>query len=241
MINCKDLLGYEDASISLRVVKSKRKTLAISIHPGKQLVVRAPYRASKAWILSHLLPKRQWIQEKLNYFPLPAVPVVKPYTSGAVHFFLGKPYQLVIHQGSQQGISIKEASIIINILDESLASVQALLQQWYCQKAQEIFTERLTICHKKFTSLCEPLPPLKIRKLKASWGSMSRKGVITLSLLLIQAPEICIDYVIFHELCHLKHFNHSPDFYKLLASVMPNWKCYKQQLNQLSYQGKMFY
>ena len=62
------------------------------------------------------------------------------------------------------------------------------------------------------------------------WGSLSDKGTVTLNTDLIRAPKECIDYVVTHELCHLKYNNHGPEFYKLLDSVIPGWEKIKHKL-----------
>jgi predicted metal-dependent hydrolase len=66
--------------------------------------------------------------------------------------------------------------------------------------------------------------------MRKRWGSLSEKGTLTLNVDLIRAPKECIDYVVTHELCHLKHRDHSPEFYKLLESLVPGWERMKQKL-----------
>jgi hypothetical protein len=66
--------------------------------------------------------------------------------------------------------------------------------------------------------------------MKKRWGSLSHNGLLTLNTDLIRAPKACIDYVITHELCHLKHHNHGPNFYRLLEKMMPDWERRKTQL-----------
>ncbi len=73
-------------------------------------------------------------------------------------------------------------------------------------------------------------PVLKIRKMKTLWGSFSVKSGITLNLELIKAPRACIEYVVIHELCHLLHLNHGPEFYNLLEQFIPDWIKRKRRL-----------
>jgi predicted metal-dependent hydrolase len=73
---------------------------------------------------------------------------------------------------------------------------------------------------------------LVIRTMKRRWGSCSNKGVITLSTELIKLSDLYIEYVITHELCHLKHHNHGPQFYKLLSEVFPEWKTVRKELRK---------
>jgi predicted metal-dependent hydrolase len=91
-----------------------------------------------------------------------------------------------------------------------------------------IFNRRLSALVERFDL---PMAAnLKIRKMKAKWGSCSQSGVITLNLWLITQDIKAIDYVILHELCHLKHFDHTPAFYGYLAGFMPDWRAHKALL-----------
>ncbi len=74
---------------------------------------------------------------------------------------------------------------------------------------------------------------LKIRPMRTRWRSCSSKGNINLNLDLIKAPPTCIDYVIIHELCHLREMNHGKQFWRLLSQCLPDWEKRKQRLTQL--------
>ena len=75
------------------------------------------------------------------------------------------------------------------------------------------------------------LPPVKLLTMKKHWGSCSPSGSIVLNPHLVKAPRNCIDYVILHELCHLKEHNHSPQFWRLMDRVLPNWQKVKRELD----------
>ncbi len=70
--------------------------------------------------------------------------------------------------------------------------------------------------------------------MKTQWGSCSPAGTILLNPHLVKAPRECIDYVISHELCHLKEHNHSPRYYRLLAKIMPSWEAVKTRLDGMA-------
>ncbi len=111
--------------------------------------------------------------------------------------------------------------------------VKSLLDKWYKQRADIIFTERLTAVLPK-ASWVTDTPPLKIMSMQKQWGSCSIKGNLNLNAHLVKAPKECIDYVILHELCHLKEHNHSERFWCLLTQVMPNWKAVKSKLDGMA-------
>ena len=75
---------------------------------------------------------------------------------------------------------------------------------------------------------------MRLQVMKTQWGSCSPTGKLTLNPWLVKAPRDCIDYVILHELCHLKEHNHSPRFFKLLDRHMPAWRQRKARLDELA-------
>jgi predicted metal-dependent hydrolase len=114
--------------------------------------------------------------------------------------------------------------------------IESLMQQWYKEHAISIFEEHLQKCihqSKSILELSQVAITLKIRPMKSRWGSCNNQGKINLNLELIKAPLDCIDYVIMHELCHLKEMNHSKKFWQLLSQSMPDWERRKAKLSKL--------
>ena len=112
----------------------------------------------------------------------------------------------------------------------SQGHIQKLLEEWYLQKASTCFQAVFHLVWEKFKRSAVAKPGLKIRKMKARWGSLSTNGWLTLNLDLIKAPKECIEYVVIHELCHLSHRHHDSDFYKLLDRCLPDWVQRKHKL-----------
>ena len=111
---------------------------------------------------------------------------------------------------------------------------QKQTDRWYRHQADWLFSERLELCYQLFDGIepVKPFPELRLRKMRSRWGSCSSRGVITLNTMLVQMPVECIDFVVTHELCHLWELNHSPRFYQLLNSVMPQWRLYEQRVEE---------
>jgi len=78
----------------------------------------------------------------------------------------------------------------------------------------------------------------RLRKMKRQWGNCNQRGMITINSQLIRYPLTCIDYVMVHELTHLKHLHHGRAFYQLLEQVMPDWRQHRLLLSQFS--GSLF-
>ncbi|GAA4012014.1 hypothetical protein GCM10022631_24930 [Deinococcus rubellus] len=75
--------------------------------------------------------------------------------------------------------------------------------------------------------------PFRLRRMATRWGSCTHAGQLTFNPLLVQAPKECIDYVLLHELCHVKEFSHARAYYALLGRVLPDWKVRRARLNRL--------
>ena len=116
--------------------------------------------------------------------------------------------------------------------ETSPAQVLALLDAWYAARAGEVCSARLAQCHRACPQLGVDLPELRIRRMRRSWGTCTSRGRIHLNWELVKTPPPLIDYVITHELCHLVHHNHSPEFYRLLGDCLPDWRCRREQLEK---------
>ena len=80
-----------------------------------------------------------------------------------------------------------------------------------------------------------PYPEIAIRAMRSRWGSCSPRGRITLNVKRIKVPKAYIDYVIFHELCHLVEPNHNSRYYDLLDRVLPDWRERREKLNTFEF------
>jgi len=78
------------------------------------------------------------------------------------------------------------------------------------------------------------VPPFRLLVMRTQWGSCSPAGELLLNPHLVKAPRPCVDYVLAHELCHLKEHNHSPAFYRALSALMPDWLARKEELDGMA-------
>jgi predicted metal-dependent hydrolase len=109
--------------------------------------------------------------------------------------------------------------------------VRRLLDAWYRLRAEEVFAQRITACAAK-ASWITAIPGFRLLTMRTQWGSCSPKGELLLNPLLVKAPGPCVEYVVFHELCHLKEHNHSKRFYELLGALLPDWQTWKSELDE---------
>ncbi len=233
-IECHSLdFGREKITILLSF--SKRKNLKISVHPDKKVTVDAPIEKSLDHILSRVKKRAPWIIKQKNYFErFQPLPIKRQYVSGETHYYLGKQYRLKIVKRNKNGVKLKGPYFYIYLNSrKNTKKNKELLNSWFSDHAKKIFIERFEICFATAQKYKILQPKLRVGKMLKRWGSCARKGTITLNYELVKAPVHCIDYVIMHEICHLKIPSHNKQFMTLLSKCMPDWEKRKERLEKV--------
>ncbi|NMA25905.1 MAG: M48 family metallopeptidase [Clostridiales bacterium] len=223
---------YGRKTINFSLLYCDRKTMEIAVHPDAAIVVKAPVHSDITLIEKKVIKRSRWILRQLNYFKQfdPKTPD-RCYVNGETHLYLGRQYRLKLKEGAENSVKLYRGFFYVTCSNEATpAAVKKLLNNWYLKKAQIQFAESMDRCWQKLKHLDIGQPQLSIMRMRKRWGSLSDKGTITLNIDLIRAPKECIDYVVTHELCHLKYHDHSPEFYKLLEFVIPEWEKIKRKL-----------
>ncbi len=231
-MNKKKLIKYGNRKIEYSVIYSNRKTLEIAVHPDSSVIITAPRNCGQIKIKEKIVFRARWIIKQIDYFKQfePRTPP-KQFLNGETHLYLGRQYRLKLKTELRENVTLKRGYFIVSIRNtQDRVKIKELLYNWYYEKALEKFNELYDLCWKSFRQPMIEKPVLKIRKMKKRWGSLSKKGMLTLNIELIKAPKECIEYVIIHELCHILHHNHSKEFYKLLEETMPDWNERKHKL-----------
>jgi hypothetical protein len=166
-----------------------------------------------------------------NYLPhLPP----REYVSGETHRYLGRQYRLKVQQGENEGVKLTRGYFYITVRDKAdTGRVESLLTEWYRRQARRVFNAQLDSCFERVRFLKLDYPDMEIRRMETRWGSCTPDGKILLNLKLMQVPKRYLDYVIVHELCHLKEHHHGANFYRLLDRVMPDWETRRAELNAM--------
>jgi len=226
------VIVYGQQEISFEIVPARRTTMEIAVHPDGRVIVKSPPGLSPNEIRQRVLNRVRWISRQIAWFQQfqPRTPPRK-YVGGETHLYLGRQYRLKLIRGGRNQVKLDRGRLLVLCKGEaSPEKVRRLLDGWYLEKARKQFAESLDLCFPPFQRMGCKKPPLRIRRMKTRWGSLSHSGVMTLNRELIRAPRKCIDYVVTHELCHLKHKNHSPEFFRLLEQTMPDWETRKHRL-----------
>lgn len=113
---------------------------------------------------------------------------------------------------------------------QSTKEVREILEEWYKARAEEVITRRV---RHYADQLGWPMPKVLIRNQKKRWGSCNAKGELRFNWRLVMLPLPVLDYVVVHEMAHLKVLNHSPRFWALVEQIMPNYKARHQALHEL--------
>lgn len=228
-------LEFGDQKIFFDLKYTERKRLTIHVHPNRRVEVLAPFKKTIEEILERVRKRAEWIIKQKNYFEkFQPLPPERKYINGETHLYLGRQYRLKIKKGSSE--KVKLIGRFLNVCTKSPKNnirIQALVEEWFRDHAMVLMMKHVHMCYLKIRKNSLPLPKIRFRKMKTRWGSFGKAGTITLNTDLIKAPLYCIDYVIMHELCHLKYPNHGQAFYKYLGSVMPDWKQRKERLERV--------
>ena len=224
-------IAYGRETIPFDVLHCERKTMEIAVHPDKSVVVKAPFGSDSAEVVRRVQRRANWIHRQILYFEQfdPKTPP-RRYVSGESHLYLGRKYRLKIRRAQTPQVLLKSGYFHIQTPNLSPDCIQKLLEEWCLQKASTCFHAVFQLAWERFKKTAVAKPSLKIRRMKARWGSLSANGRLTLNLDLIKAQKECIEYVVIHELCHLSYRHHDSNFYKLLDHCLPDWIQRKHKL-----------
>lgn len=220
-------------AIEYHLERRKRKTVGLKV-TDDGLLVHAPKHIFDFQLQKILLEKSNWILKKLakrqeNYLP----PI--NWQDGETLQLLGNPLTLFVnHLAKNKPPQFDHDSLTITSPEvDDPSAVQRKVVKWYKEQALEDFGRRLELLAAK---LGVPTPPLKLSSAQSRWGSCSSQGNIRLNWRLLQAPPHIINYVVSHELAHLKEMNHSAKFWAVVSSVYPAYKAAEKELKIISNQ-----
>lgn len=218
-------------SFDYKIIRSeKRKTIALQIK-NNEVIVRVPTCTSLTFIQTIIKEKTPWILEKLATLKQKPSPIVPNYLPNSTILINGNEKKLCVSYQKQTAIAITEQefklilplfiqkkSTELNYLTEQ---IKKYLARWMKEQAEAYLENRLG----ELSAQLSLVPTsYKVRRYKARWGSCNNKHELSFNYLLAMTPDWVFDYVIIHELCHIKHLNHSAKFWALVKNHMPNYQ-----------------
>ena len=218
--------------------KSVRRNIHVRFEDNGRMQVIAPLRSSSKGIhlvLSDMHDQIVELRRQVRERNKGISPV--RYRNGARHHYLGRSYALDVWRDphTQPRAVLRTDRIEVHVREWGEEALRETLWRWYRQQAQQYFYQRMLMISSGAWWLRGVPLNLQLRRMKRSWGTCSTTGMITLNPLLMKAPPQYVDYVIAHELCHLREHNHSPAFYRLLEKLSPNWETLRSALNERSH------
>lgn len=227
------LYGDHRIDYAIRVNPQRRQRIAIHVHPDGAVEVEAPEDASDEAIRKAVLKRARWVlrhvadAKKRFEHVLP-----REYVSGEQVLYLGRRYVLkVVSSGkAERSVKLKGGALVVTTDKTHKSAVRAKVRAWQRLKARDYFAARIRFVSKGLPWVQDP-PPFKLVDMKRQWGNCAAGGMLTLNPYLVRAPRDAVDYVITHELCHLREHNHSPEFFRLLTRAMPDWEGIKARLD----------
>ena len=233
-MNKDKILGYE-------VHRKKVKNINLRIKPNMEIYISVPMNLHRDYIENFIRSKEEWIKSVLK-----KVEDVKEkqkgfeYKNGEIYKFLGKEYNLIVRTGNFNGVSLKndaKSNVMILTVNENIFEnideKKKVMEKWYFENAKKLF---LKFVEKWLEILDEHVEKVAIKPMKTRWGSCNYvKKYINLNTELIKRTPFEIEYVILHELTHLKYPNHGKGFYNYIERYMPNYKVAEKMLNAKHY------
>lgn len=210
------------ASFIAQVIRTqRRKTADIRVEEGV-VSIAVPLDLEPARIQQVLNSKRQWILQKLALHRQAMPASSKSFVSGESFPYLGRNYRLKVYSGSYQPAKLIQGRLEVFVPqgNEQAHRVRSALVRWYQQQAQN----KLPSKAQRYAKLMGVTPQyIGIKTFKSRWGSCHGNGHIDFNWKIVLAPNRMVDYVVVHELSHLKHHDHSPQFWREVERIMPDY------------------
>ena len=232
----KDKVKYGTRTIPYYIVKSKRVKTSEIIVDADKVTIRTPINKDKRQIQTTILDKASWILKKQKEYRETIPQLIKPtYTENSTLPYMGRNYSLtIIRKQSENSIEFAKSQFLFKLksLKVTRPTIKKLFKNWLRDKAEKIFKQKI---EKYSPEVGVKIEKILIKDMRNRWGSLTKNDkVINLNLSLLMAPEDVIDYIMIHELCHLKIKEHSHHYRNLVSRFMPN---YQEKIEWLNLNG----
>lgn len=220
---------YKDEIFEYEIVKSSRKTISIAVLPDGRIVLRAPQGASDSMLNELMVKKAEWAAGKWHEMKK------RKEVDREKILYRGKEYPVFVVQDNKclkTEIKLRQDRLVISADEEQIEVIQTELEKWLQRQAEKMITERV----KYFSRyIKEPFCRIQVKNQKTRWGSCSSKGNLNFNRHIIMAPPEIMDYVIVHELCHLKNMDHSAEFWRHVGQILPEYNKSRKWLKDNGY------
>lgn len=202
---------------SYKLVRSRRKSIALtlSLRDGT-LTVRAPLRVPLSALERFVDERQAWIETRQKQIRADIESSQRNYDEGEYFRYLGIEYPLVHVDESRKALSFDGEKFVL--FRGSRWRAKRLFADWYSSQAKRILTDRTTLFSETWRI---PHARIHVRDMKSRWGSCRRDGALSFNVRLVLSPLPVLDSVVAHELAHIVHRDHSPQFWKFASTLCP--------------------
>lgn len=230
-------IKYKDQYFEYEIIKKKIKNIGIRITNEGKVVVTSPAFLEDSYIHDVIYKKADWILSKLKLAGEmnSSVPDRK-YSCGDSIVYLGREYKLKVIEEVEVNCTLRKngAEFEVHVKtewsgEEREKYIRDGLKEWYKHEAFRVFKDRTLV----FADMLKLYPSnIRVKEQKSIWGSCSSRNNINFNWKLIMAPQAVLDYIVVHELCHLRHRDHSKNFWGLVEQTMPDYKDKRKWLKE---------
>lgn len=202
-----------------RLVRSRRKSIALIVHPDGSLEVRAPLALPEPAIREFVIRNAAWITKKKEHARRNPPPPARAFHAGETLLLHGQAYPLRIVRSQRPALQFTNGEFLLAA--SAMPTARQTFTRWYRAEAARHIPQRLQALAARhgFT-----YKKMRLSSARTRWGSCSTLGTISISWRLVMAPEAILDYVIIHELVHTRIHNHSRLFWDGVAAILPDYK-----------------
>lgn len=232
-----ELLRLPDSSLEFTFQRDSCRTLRLTVKPDGTLLVKAPAAVPMEAVLAFVRSRLDWIRAKQEFF-LRHRGDAPAFLNGSTAYFLGRPFRLRLvpaRRGARARLVGGAGGPFLELpcRDHSPEEAERAFKAWRLDLAKRLLSRRLArlerFARHTFGDSAAPTG-LTVRSLKRRWGSCSVRGQITLAAQLVELPLPLLDYVLCHELCHLRRMDHSPAFRAALFRLLPDAREREQRI-----------
>lgn len=220
--------------LEIEVERKPIKNMHLSVYPPDGRVhLSVPDYLTEGDVRSYVISKWEWIRTQQDEIAAQARQTPREYVSGENHYYFGVRYRLRVSYvtSGANSVEVRGDTMTMRVRKDSTVERRAeLMTEWYREQLKEYIGPLVARWAEK---LEERNVTWQIKSMKTLWGSCNaRRRSLLFNLELARVPKECIEYVVVHELTHLKIQNHSKVFEFLLGQQIPNWKSLRKKLNE---------
>ena len=221
---------FEDAPITLRRT-GRKKSISLAVRDGC-VAILAPQQVPDSEIQELVARKAAWLRRKLAKYAEVKRLTTRAFVDGETFMFLGERYPLQVRNGPKARAELEADAFVVHVrrshsTERRARSIRAAFLRWYKAEAATLIEDRV----RRYAARMNLSPgQLSFRDYTSMWGKCTGDGNLSFNWKLVMAPLGIVDYVVVHELAHLRFLNHSAEFWSVVETAMPDYRLRRKWL-----------